>query len=85
MSVISINFNGIRSVCSKDLLPWLARQEGRIICVQELKAHSNSSAALLGTIPPLAFNSALKANPSRAQRINKPNHWQKRSASRAPY
>lgn len=33
MRVISINLNGIRSACSKGLLPWLAQQEADIICV----------------------------------------------------
>lgn len=85
MRGISVNFNRIRAVCSKDLLPWLAQQAVCITCVQELKAHPNSSAAWPGTIPSLAFIDKLEANPSRAQRINKPNHWQKWSASRVHY
>ena len=40
MRVISINLNGIRSACSKGLLPWLAQQEADIVCVQELKAQA---------------------------------------------
>ncbi len=82
--VISINLNGIRSACSKDLLPWLMQQEADIICAQELKAHQNSSAASPGTNPKLASNGPFKANPPCTQKINKPNHWQKRSISRAP-
>jgi hypothetical protein len=62
--VISINLNGIRYACSKDWLPWLAQQEVDIVCVQELKANPNSSAALLGTTPPLTSNGLFKSNPS---------------------
>ncbi len=40
MRVISINLNGIRSACSKGLLPWLAQQDADIVCVQELKAQA---------------------------------------------
>ena len=40
MRVISINLNGIRSACSKGLLPWLAQQGADIVCVQELKAQA---------------------------------------------
>lgn len=40
MRVISINLNGIRSACSKGLLPWLAQQDADIVCMQELKAQA---------------------------------------------
>ncbi|MEQ1743118.1 MAG: hypothetical protein ABL869_11565 [Candidatus Nitrotoga sp.] len=70
MREISINFNGIHSVYSKDLLPWLGQQEADFICVQEIKAHLNSSAALPGTTPPLASDGPFKANPPCTQKIN---------------
>lgn len=40
MRVISLNLNGIRSACSKGLLPWLAQQGADIVCLQELKAQA---------------------------------------------
>ena len=40
MRVISLNLNGIRSAFSKGLLPWLARQDADIVCMQEIKAQA---------------------------------------------
>ena len=40
MRIISINLNGIRSACSKQLLPWLQQQIADIVCMQELKAQA---------------------------------------------
>jgi exodeoxyribonuclease-3 len=38
MRIITLNLNGIRSACSKGMLPWFAQQNADILCVQELKA-----------------------------------------------
>lgn len=38
LRIISLNLNGIRSACNKNLLPWIAVQQADVVCLQELKA-----------------------------------------------
>lgn len=38
LRIVTLNLNGIRSATRKGFLPWLARQEADVVCVQELKA-----------------------------------------------
>jgi exodeoxyribonuclease-3 len=38
LRIISLNLNGIRSACNKNVLPWAASQNADIFCLQELKA-----------------------------------------------
>lgn len=38
LRIISLNLNGIRSACSKNVLPWADAQQADIVCLQELKA-----------------------------------------------
>ncbi|HXN10223.1 MAG TPA: exodeoxyribonuclease III, partial [Steroidobacteraceae bacterium] len=38
MRVITVNVNGIRSAARRGLLPWLARQDADVICLQEIRA-----------------------------------------------
>ena len=38
LRIISLNLNGIRSACSKNVLDWAAAQRADVICLQELKA-----------------------------------------------
>jgi exodeoxyribonuclease-3 len=40
MRVITINLNGIRSAGRKGFYPWLRRQKADVVCLQELKAHT---------------------------------------------
>jgi exodeoxyribonuclease III len=36
--VITVNVNGIRSAARRGLLPWLARQDVDVVCLQEIRA-----------------------------------------------
>lgn len=38
LRIVTLNLNGIRSAARKGFLPWLARQDADVVCVQELKA-----------------------------------------------
>ncbi len=38
LRIISLNLNGIRSACTKGVLPWLNAQEADWVCLQEVKA-----------------------------------------------
>ena len=38
MKIISYNFNGIRSVISKDIVKWLKHENPDVLCIQETKA-----------------------------------------------
>ncbi len=38
MRVITVNVNGMRSAARRGLLPWLARQDADVICLQEIRA-----------------------------------------------
>ena len=41
MKVISYNVNGIRAVIRKDFLQWLELENPDVICLQEIKAHTD--------------------------------------------
>ena len=41
MRIISANVNGIRSAVRKGFLPWLAKQQADVICIQESKAQEH--------------------------------------------
>jgi len=41
MRVISANVNGIRAAANKGFFKWLQKQKADVICLQEIKAHSN--------------------------------------------
>lgn len=40
MRVITVNVNGMRSATRRGLLPWLARQDADVICLQEIRAQA---------------------------------------------
>jgi len=40
MRIISINVNGIRAATRKGMLPWLARQNADVVCLQEVRAQA---------------------------------------------
>ncbi|MBS1198269.1 MAG: xth [Proteobacteria bacterium] len=40
LRIISLNLNGIRSACNKNLLQWAQQQQADFICLQELKAQA---------------------------------------------
>lgn len=63
--VISINFNGIRSACSKDLLPRLAQQEADIVCVQEeLKAAPQFERSIACNAPAIGIQWPIQGEPT---------------------
>jgi exodeoxyribonuclease-3 len=37
--IVTLNANGIRSADRKGLMPWIARSEADVVCLQEVKAH----------------------------------------------
>lgn len=39
MKILSWNVNGLRAVCKKGFLKWLAESGADIVCLQEIKAH----------------------------------------------
>lgn len=41
LRIITLNLNGIRSAANKVFFGWLAKSQGDIVCVQELKAQAN--------------------------------------------
>lgn len=53
MRVITLNLNGIRSAASKGLFPWLVKQKGDVICLQELKAQLRDLSAEMRDPPGL--------------------------------
>ena len=54
MRVISINLNGIRSAYTKGLIPWLAKQNADVVCLQELKAQAADMTAEM--MAPLGYH-----------------------------
>lgn len=40
MKIITLNVNGIRAGAKKGLFDWLSQQEADVVCLQEIKAHT---------------------------------------------
>lgn len=55
MKIISWNVNGIRSVCRKGFLGWLAKESPDILCLQEMKAQEGTIPAELPNLSAYTF------------------------------
>jgi exodeoxyribonuclease-3 len=49
--VITVNVNGMRSAVRRGLLPWLARQDADVICLQEIRATAEDLAGEAYALP----------------------------------
>ncbi len=54
LRIITLNLNGIRSAATKGFFGWLAKSQGDIVCVQEIKAQANDMTSQM--LKPASYN-----------------------------